>query len=159
MNQEVYEFMVLNSMCNFEIRHWIHIYESIAMNSEVYEFMTMNSWFRIYEFIYYEFIGPYEFMVYEFIAMKSYTSKFIYEFILVNDPDEALAASFAEQSHWRASLVVTGTLHWGSSDHHRVMIKMIWAHRAPAVRRRHSLAVAGWAAWMPRPGRPPGAGS
>ena len=32
------------------------------MNSEVYEFMTMNSWFQIYEFIYYEFIGHYEFM-------------------------------------------------------------------------------------------------
>ena len=62
------------------------------MNSEVYEFMTMNSWFQIYEFIYYEFIGHYEFIVYEFIvyefiAMNSYTSEFIYEFILVNDPD------------------------------------------------------------------------
>jgi hypothetical protein len=62
------------------------------MNSEVYEFMTMNSWFQIYEFIYYEFIGHYEFIYYEFIAhefiaMNSYTSEFIYEFILVNDPD------------------------------------------------------------------------
>jgi len=38
------------------------------MNSEVYEFMTMNSWFQIYEFIYYEFIGHYEFIVYEFIV-------------------------------------------------------------------------------------------
>ena len=66
------------------------------MNSEVYEFIAwaMNSWFEIYEFIYYEFrvIGHYEFIVYEFIvyefiAMNSYTSEFIYEFILVNDPD------------------------------------------------------------------------
>jgi len=62
------------------------------MNLEVYEFMTMNSWFQIYEFIYYEFIGHYEFIVYEFIvyefiAMNSYTSEFIYEFRLVNDPD------------------------------------------------------------------------
>ena len=40
----------------------------------------------MYEFIYYEFI-TYEFIVYEFIAMNSYTSEFIYEFILVNDSD------------------------------------------------------------------------
>ncbi len=65
------------------------------------------------EFIYYEFIGHYElinyeFIVYEFIAMNSYTSEFIYEFIVVNDPDVVEAAARAPAAVGAAAASLAG---------------------------------------------------